>query len=128
MQTQSPNYSLIRLLGYSLYAVGSAYTAWAFLGAFQRFADRSSVVGRYFADTAFWVYLLHQALLFPFLAWLTPFKLTWWINGGLASLMTIATSLLLYESFVRPTPLNQLFGPGSSSRSNPPRTAELPVS
>ncbi len=128
MQTQSPNYSLIRLLGYSLYAVGSAYTAWAFLGAFQRFANRSSVVGRYFADTAFWVYLLHQALLFPFLAWLTPFKLTWWINGGLASLMTIAASLLLYESFVRPTPLNKLFGPGSSSRSNPPRTAELPVS
>ena len=128
MQTQSPNYSLIRLLGYLLYAVGSAYTAWAFLGAFQRFANRSSVVGRYFADTAFWVYLLHQALLLPFLAWLTPFKLTWWINGGLASLMTVAASLLLYESFVRPTPLNQLFGPGSSSRSNSPRTAEIPVS
>ena len=113
MQTQLPNYSQLRLVGYTLYAVGSAYTAWAFLGAFQRFANRPSVFGRYLADTAFWVYLLHQALLFPFLAWLTPFKLTWWINGSLASLMTIAASLLLYESFVRSTPLNRLFGPGS---------------
>jgi len=42
--------------------------------------------------------------------------------------LTVAASLLLYESFVRPTPLNQLFGPGSSSRSNPPRAADLPVS
>jgi fucose 4-O-acetylase-like acetyltransferase len=116
MQTQSPNYSLIRLMGYFLSGAGSAYTAWAFLGAFLRFANRSSVAGRYLADTAFWVYLLHQALLFPFLAWLAPFKLTWWINGGLAGLMTVAASLLLYESFVRPTALNQLFGPGASSR------------
>ncbi len=127
-QTSSPNYSMIRLVGYSLYAIGSAYTAWAFLGAFQQFANRSSVVVRYFADTAFWVYLLHQALLFPFLAWLSPFKLSWWINGGLASLMTIAASLLLYESFIRPTPLKQLFGPGTSSSTNSPQAADLPVS
>jgi glucan biosynthesis protein C len=128
MQTQLPNYPLLRIVGYTLYAVGSAYTAWAFLGAFQRFANRPSVFGRYLADTAFWVYLLHQALLFPFLAWLTPFKLTWWINGGLASLMTIAASLLLYESFVRPTPLNKLFGPGSSSSPRLPPTTNLTVS
>ena len=127
-QMDLPNYSLLRFAGYALYAVGSAFTAWAFLGVFQRFANHPSVFGRYFADTAFWVYLVHQALLFPFLAWLTPFKLAWWINGSLASLMTIAASILLYESFFRPTPLNSLFGPGSSSRSNSHRTKELSVS
>ena len=111
MQTSLPYYGSLRLFGYGLYAVGAAYLAWGFLGTFQRFLDRPSSLGRYLADTALWVYLLHQALLFPFLAWLAPFKLSWWVNGGLATGMTIAASLLIFESVVRHTPLMALFGP-----------------
>ena len=116
MQTELPHYGVLRLIGYGLYCLGSAYTVCGFLGAFQRFANQPNAIGRYLADTAFWVYLMHQALLLPFLAWLGPFKLVWWANGGLACLLTTAASLLLYESFVRPTPLNRVFGPGAGSK------------
>ena len=110
------HYATLRLVGFSLYAISSAYTCWGFLGAFQKFADRPSVVWKYLADTAFWVYLLHQALLMPFLAWLAPLGLPWWANAGAASLLTTAAACLLYESLVRPTCLVRLFGPGPGSR------------
>ena len=129
MQTSLPNYGVLRLVGYGLYAIGAAYLAWGFLGTFQRFLDRPSAIGRYLADTALWVYLAHQALLFPFLAWLAPFKLSWWIHGSLATGMTIAASLLLFESIVRPTPLMDLFGPARAgrSRSNKAEPDQLPL-
>jgi hypothetical protein len=123
-QTTLAYYSELRLAGYGLYAIGSAYTAWGFLGVFQRFANHPTAIGRYLADTALWVYLLHQALLFPFLAWLAPFKLVWWINASLASLLTSAAALLVFESLVRPTPLNRLFGPGTSLRRNTNRSID----
>lgn len=118
MQSTLPHYALLRLTGYFCYAVGSAYLSWGFLGLFQRFANAPTRLGRYLADTAFWVYLLHQALLFPFLAWLAPFQLPWWLNGSLSSLMTIMAALLFYECLVRATPLVRLFGPGSAVRPN----------
>ena len=124
-QTTLANYSELRLAGYMLYATGSASMAWGFLGVFQRFANHPTAIGRYLADTALWVYLLHQALLFPFLAWLAPFKLAWWINATLASLLTSAAALLVFECLVRPTPLNRLFGPGTATRRNTSRSIEV---
>ena len=112
-QLDLPHYALIRVTGYSLYAVGSACSAWGFLGFFERHANRPSIVGRYLAETAFWIYLLHQALLFPFLAWLAPFHLPWLLNGLTATALTSAAALLIFESCVRPTPLNRLFGSGN---------------
>jgi hypothetical protein len=129
IQTSLPHYGIVRILGYGVYAVSAAYVTWGFLGGFQRYADRPSLIGGYLADTAFWVYLVHQALLFPFLAWLAPFKLDWWINGILATTMTTVAALLIFESVVRPTPLFDLFGPGRSRRSKPEitDTGETPL-
>ena len=45
-QLDLPHYALIRVTGYSLYAVGSACSAWGFLGFFERHANRPSIVGR----------------------------------------------------------------------------------
>ena len=116
MQTSLAGYGTLRLAGYGLYAVGGAYLAWGFLGVFQRFLDHPTTLSRYLADTALWVYLLHQALLFPFLAWVAPFKLVWWFSAGLVTLMTFAAAVLIFESIVRPTPLMALFGPSPPKR------------
>ena len=63
--------ALIRAAGFSLYAIGGSCTSIGFLGLFQRYVNRPTRVGRYLADTAFWVYLAHQELLQgPIGAWL----------------------------------------------------------
>lgn len=115
-QTALPYYTGLRIVGYSLYAFGAVYTAWGFLGLFQQYADRPTVIGRYLAETSLWVYLLHQVLLIPILFWLAPMTLPWWNRGLAATGLTMAASLLLFESCVRPTPLMLVFGPGASSR------------
>ena len=111
-QTSLPGYGLIRIGGYALYAVGSAYTAFGFLGLFQRFIDRPTRAGRYLADTAFWVYLVHQPLLAPLLKWIVPLGLPWWLQGHVVAGLGTASVLVLYEAIVRPTPLVRLFGSG----------------
>lgn len=115
-QSDLENYELLRLGGLSLYSLGGAWTAWGFVGIFQKYFNRPTAVGKYLADTAFWVYLLHQALLMPVLFWLGPFQLPWYANGPLATALTMIAALLLFEAMVRPTPLMSLFGPGASSR------------
>ncbi|MFO0889328.1 MAG: acyltransferase family protein [Isosphaeraceae bacterium] len=107
-----PHSGLIRLAGFALYAVGSAYTAAGFLGVFQRYFDRPSRAWTYMAETAFWVYLVHQPLLAPFLKWLVPLGMPWWLKTLLASSLCTGAALLLYELLVRPTPLVRWLGPG----------------
>jgi glucan biosynthesis protein C len=125
-QTGLPQYDLIRLSGYSLYAVGSAYTAFGFLGFFQRYIDRATRIGRYLADTAFWVYLVHQPLLAPLLSWFAPIGLPWWLQGLLVAALATAAALLLYEAIVRPTPLIGLFGPTAQSRAARDHSRKFP--
>jgi hypothetical protein len=51
------------LARHAVFAVAVAYTTFGFLGFFQRYLNRPTRVGRYLADTAFWIYLVHQDLL-----------------------------------------------------------------
>ena len=118
-QTGLPNYSLLRTLGYAVYAVGGAYTAFAFLGFFLKHVDRPSRAGRYLADTAFWVYMVHLPLLGPVLAAFGGLGLPWWARGVLVASATTAVALLLFEALVRPTPLFRLFGPPPARRPEP---------
>ena len=123
-QTDLPHHGLIRLGGYALYAVGSAYLAWGFLGFFQHHLDRPSRIGRYLADTAFWVYLVHQTILGRTLRYIPPLPLPWWGQALLASALTTAAALLLFEIVVRPTPLCHLFGSaGPRRRATRPETS-----
>ncbi|WP_165232436.1 acyltransferase family protein [Aquisphaera insulae] len=108
--------SLIPAAGISLYAVGSAYTAFGFLGFFQRYLDRPTRAGRYLADTAFWIYLVHQPLLAPVLKVIVPLGLPWWLQALAASTLASAAGLVLYELIVKPTPLAALFGPARASK------------
>ncbi|QEH37392.1 Glucans biosynthesis protein C [Aquisphaera giovannonii] len=115
-RTTLPSYAFIQAAGYSLYAVGSAYTAFGFLGFFQRYLDRPTRAGRYLADTAFWIYLVHQPLLLPVLKVIVPLGLPWWLQALAASTLASAAALVLYELVVKPTPLVALFGPARASK------------
>jgi len=110
------SYPLIRGAAYTLYSFGSASCAFAFLGFFRRYLDRPTPAGRYLADTAFWVYLIHQPIVLVGLAWLMPYGLPWWAVSGAVALLAFAGSLFLYEAIVRPTPLVRLFGPAGARR------------
>jgi hypothetical protein len=112
----APGYALIRTGGSALYCLGSACTAWGFLGIFVGYLDRPSRTWRYLADTALWVYLIHQPLVIVGLALFRPLHLAWWAQTAAVSALVAATALLLYEAIVRPTPLVWLFGPASTRR------------
>ncbi len=126
-QTTLQNYALIRVAGAMLYCVASASTSFGFIGFFQRYFDRQSRAWRYLADTALWVYLIHQPLVLVGLAIFSPLQLSWWLQTLLVSLLSVLSALLLYELAVRPTFLVQLFGPASHRPSShrSPRRAEL---
>lgn len=125
---ETPHFGLLRAEGYVLYSLGSALTGFAFLGFFQRYLDRPGRVGRYLADTALWVYLVHQPLVVVGLAVVRPWHLAWWSQTALVSAFAVAAALLLYEAVVRPTPLVRLFGPAGSrprrGADGEPRAAE----
>ncbi|MGP0066436.1 MAG: acyltransferase family protein [Isosphaeraceae bacterium] len=110
-RTGIPHYALVRLAGYALYCSCTAFTATAFIGVFLRYFDRPSAGWRYLADTALWVYLIHQPLVIIGLAMVGPLHLAWWIQTAIVSAGSAAAALVLYEMIVRPTPLVRLFGP-----------------
>jgi hypothetical protein len=109
-----------RVLAYSVYCLGSACTSFAFIGVFLRYFDFPSRAWRYLADTALWVYLIHQPLVLLGLAACRPLNLPWWALTTVVSASSVLAALLLYEAIVRHTPLVRVFGPA-----NPRRTVVL---
>jgi hypothetical protein len=111
IETGGSSDSHIKVLAYAIYCLGSACTSFAVIGVFLRYLDKPSRPWRYLADTALWVYLIHQPLVLLGLAAARPLNLPWWALTAVVSTITVAMALLLYEVIVRPTPLVKLFGP-----------------
>ncbi len=106
----------IRLGAFSLYAIGSACSTCGFIGFFIRFLNRPTRIGRYFADTALWIYLIHLPLIPYLIWWVQPANGPWW-TGSIAGMVVVTgVSLVLFELFIRPTPLNYLYGPPSPKK------------
>jgi surface polysaccharide O-acyltransferase-like enzyme len=112
-----PHYALLRWGGYTLYCVASAATGFAFLGFFQKHLDKPSPTWRYLADTALWVYLVHQPLVIVGLYWLAAYRFPWWAQMVTVPLFASAVALLLYEAVVQPTFLVYVLGPATPRRS-----------
>ena len=115
-RSATPDHGSMRVLAYACYCVGSASTSFGFLGVFLRYLDSPSRTWRYLADTALWVYLIHQPLVLIGLAACRPLNLPWWALTAVVSTSSVAVALLLYEAIVRPTPLVRLFGPSNARR------------
>lgn len=106
----------VRAAGYGLYSVGAAFFAFAFLGFFQTHLNRPSPTWRYLADTALWVYLIHQPIVLAWLAAFKPLGLPWWAQTPAVAFLSAVVALLMYEAFIRPTPLVHIYGPAVSRR------------
>jgi hypothetical protein len=112
-------YEWLRIGSFALYGVGAAYTACGFLGFFQRYLDRPSQASRYFADTALWIYLIHMPLIPYLIWWIQPSRTAWWSASLAGMVLVTAVSLVMFELFVRPTPLVHIFGPASLPKRSP---------
>lgn len=117
----------IRRGAFALYSLGSAYSACGFLGLFQRYLNRPSRVGRYFADTALWIYLIHLPLIPYVIQWTEPSRSAWWVATIGGMVLVTGVSLLTFELFIRRTPLNYVFGPATALRSPAERPLSAPV-
>jgi hypothetical protein len=116
MGSPVPGFENIKILAYAMYCLASACTGFAIIGLFLRYLDYPSRTWRYLADTALWVYLIHQPLVLIGLAGARTLNLPWWALTAGVSAFTVVCALLLYEAIIRPTPLVKLFGPSSSKR------------
>lgn len=110
-QTNLANYDWIRLGSFALYGVGSAFTTCGFIGLFQKYLDRPTRVGRYLVDTALWIYLIHLPLIPYLMWWIQPSSGAWWSATFAGMVVVTGAALVLFELFVRPTPLVCIFGP-----------------
>ena len=115
----------IRPIAYAVYCLGSACTGYAFIGVFLRYLDHPSRTWRYLADTALWVYLIHQPLVLIGLAACRPLNLPWWALTAVVSTSSVVAALLLYEALVRRTPLVRVFGPAPARRVASPTDSGL---
>ena len=122
MRADAPNFEWIRLGGFALYGVGTAYSTSGFLGFFQRFLDRPTRLGRYFADTALWIYLAHLPLIPYLIWWIEPGRTAWWGSTFAGMFVVTGVALVLFELCVRPTPLVHVFGPPSPRRPGPDKS------
>ena len=77
-------------------------------------------VGRYFTDMALWIYLVHLPLIPHLIWWIQPSRSSW-LGASLTGMLVVTgVALVLYELFVRPTPLVYIFGPPQPRRVVPP--------
>lgn len=123
MRPDTRYYDWIRHGSFVLYAMGTAFSACGFLGFFQRFLDRPTRLGRYFADTALWIYLVHLPLIPYLIWWIEPSRAAWWGSSLAGMILVTGVCLVLFELCVRPTILVHVFGPPVPRR----RAADKPL-
>jgi Acyltransferase family/EF hand len=117
-----------QFLGYLTFMLAAAGTSFGMMGLFQRHLNRPARIPRYLADTAFWIYLLHQELLTQvILPRLTPLRLPWWLQLPAALGCVLAVAFTTFELLVRRTPLTWLFGPTPSGKPKPAQGAVAAV-
>ncbi|MDX1951956.1 MAG: acyltransferase family protein [Verrucomicrobiota bacterium] len=111
-----------------LFAMAVCCISAGFIGFFQKFLNRPTRITRYLADTAFWIYLVHQDLLnFVVLDWIRPWGLPSFAQMLVATTITVGIALISFEILVRKTPLTNLFGPPKSKKVKIPNPVIAPA-
>jgi hypothetical protein len=113
---------------HALFAVAVTFTSFGLMGFFHRYFNRPTRAGRYLADTAFWIYIVHQDLLnMVVLPWVRPWGLPQMVQALAAVAITTAIALVAFELVIRPTPLTMLFGPPKRKKTPAPCVAVVPI-
>lgn len=95
-----------------VFGISSAFTGFGLMAFFQRYLNRPTKVSRYLADTAFWIYLVHQDLLnMVVIPLVSKLGLPTLPQAIITSLVTCLIALIAFELVIRRTPLTNLFGP-----------------
>ena len=108
-----PGTDLIRLGGFSLYAIGAAYTTFGFLGFFQRHVNRPSrLAATWPTRRSGSIWSIRNCSRDPLSHLLGPLRTSGWSKSLLAFVLATGIAVfLLYELIVRRTPLARIFGP-----------------
>ncbi|HVL01836.1 MAG TPA: acyltransferase family protein, partial [Dongiaceae bacterium] len=86
-----------------VFAVSIMASSLLVISMYQRFMARESRVGRYIADSAYWVYLVHFPLTLIMPLWIYSWPIPPTLKFGLVVVAVTALSLLSYHWCVRYT-------------------------
>ena len=110
---------------YFVFALAVASTGWGLMGVYQKWLSHPTKWARYFAETAFWIYLVHQDLLnMAVLGWVRPLKLPALPQALLAVAITVGIALVSFELIIRRTPLSMFFGGSSQAKKRKPAATQ----
>jgi len=120
--------TVLVLAQHVLFAIAVACTSFGLMGFFQRYFNRPTRAGRYLADTAFWIYIVHQDLMnMVVLNWVRPWGLPRILQALATVAITTAIALAVFEIVIRPTPLTNLFGPPKRKKPTGTSVAAVPT-
>lgn len=91
-------------LGYGLAMISMVFLG---LGFFRRWCSRPNAGVRYFADAAYWIYLVHLPLVVWMQVAVAEWPLPWSAKWAGVSLVAVGLSLLTYDLGVRSTRLGE---------------------
>lgn len=87
--------------------IGVTMTLWCIVMG-KKWLDSESKTLRYFADSSYWVYILHMPLVFLIQYLLIDIDINMWLKFLLCSFGTLAIGMLSYALLVRATPIGTL--------------------
>jgi hypothetical protein len=120
--------TVLVLARHALFAIAVTGTSFGLMGFFHRYFNRPTWAGRYLADTAFWIYIVHQDLInMVVLPWVRPWGLPQIVQALATVAITTAIALVVFELMIRPTPLTSLFGPPRRKKQKQPPIAAVPT-
>ncbi len=96
-----PVFARLRVAYTGFYCLVGWLLTFGFLGLFRRYFSHPHATWRYFADSAYWLYIVHLPLLFlleiPMATWEAP----WLVKFALLNAVAFAILLSSYHFFVR---------------------------
>jgi len=106
-----------------------AIWAWCFalLGTATRFLSAENRVIRYFADSSYWIYLVHLPLIVALQVWVSQWPLGWQLKYPLILVIAIPLLLTSYQLLVRNTPLGAWLNGRRYGGTRSARTADAGV-
>ena len=98
-----PQYRPAHLVFNVSYALMMWTLVWLTIGIFRLLCHQPNKVIRYFADSSYWMYLIHLPLVIWLQVAVAELPLHWSLKLGFVSSATISIGLLTYDLFVRST-------------------------